>query len=307
MERMEREVTPATDVETAFRHGDWEEERRAVDAALVAASVPAARLAKFRACGAGCCVEYSQTAGTFRVRAFYCHDRFCLPCARSRAKKIEAALLDLTQGDKVRFITLTLARTDEPLQTRLSHLLKSFKRLRRQEFWKRGVRAGTAVVEITRGEHGDHWHVHLHALIVGTWVDQRELSAGWKEATDGSIIADIRLIRDRSSGVAYVAKYAGKAWSRQVLEDPDALIECVLALRGKRLLINFGDWHGRREVLCKVEHFDWKRVGWLNHIYADAVERKPWAVGLLQSLGFAVGRVSDRPVFVGSPPSWSGP
>jgi hypothetical protein len=307
MDRMEHEVLPATDVETAFRHGDWEEERRAVEAALGAACVPAARLAKFRACGAGCCVEYSQTAGKYRVRAYYCHDRFCLPCSRSKSKKIEAELVDLCRGETVRFVTLTRRATEESLQSSLDHLLLSFKKLRAQNFWKAAVRAGTAVVEVTRGANGTHWHVHLHALVIGGWLDQGELSAGWEKATGGSKIVDVRLVRDASVGVAYVAKYAGKGWSRSVLDDPDALIECVVSLRGRRLLIDFGDWYGREDQLCKVEHFDWKRVGWLNHIYADAVERKPWAVGLLQSLGFAVGRVADRPVFVGSPPSWSGP
>ncbi len=307
MDRIENEIRPATDVETAFRHGQWEEERRIVEAALVAANVPPARLAKFRACGAQCCVEYSKTAGKFRVRAFYCGDRFCVPCSRSRAKKIQAELVDLLQGETCRFVTLGRRDAGDSLQTALNHLLLSFKKLREQKFWQKSVRAGTAVVEITRGKNGDHWHVHLHALVVGGWLDQRDLSAGWEKATGGSKITHVRLVRDTARDVGYVTAYAGKGWSRDVLADPDALLECVLSLRKRRLLVDFGAWYGREDQLCKVRYFDWKRVGWINQIYADAMERKPWAVGLLQSLGFAVGSVGNRPIFVGAPTSWSGP
>jgi hypothetical protein len=307
MEKMEHEIRPATEAETAFRHGEWEEERRAVRAALLAANVPAARLAKFDACGAQCCVEYSHTAGKFRVRAFYCQDRFCLPCGRSRAKKIQAELVDLLQGETCRFVTLTRRDTGESLQTALNHLLKSFGKLRRQDFWLKSVRAGTAVVEITRGKNGDHWHVHLHALVVGGWLDRRELAAGWEKATSGSTVTHVRLVHDTARDVGYVTAYAGKGWSKDVLADHDALIECIISLRGRRLFFDFGDWYGRESQLCKVQHFDWKRVGWLGEIVADATAGNIWGRSVLASLGFAVGVNQGRPVFVGSPPSWSGP
>jgi hypothetical protein len=213
-------------------------------------------------------------------------------------------MMEWTQGQTLRFITLTLMRSDESLQSILNHLLKSFYRLRRQEFWKSAVRAGTAVVEITRGARGDHWHVHLHVLAVGTWLDQKTLSAGWESASNGSKIVDIRLIKDHEVGVAYVAKYATKGWSDSVLADPDALIECIVALRGRRLLIHFGEWYGRESPLCQVEVGEWKHVGWLRRIVADAVDREPHAVGVLAAIGYVVGWSEGKPVFLGANPPW---
>jgi hypothetical protein len=303
----EHDIRPASDIETAFRHGSWEEDRERVMQSLAAANMPTNRQEKFRHCGSQCVVEYSREAGKYRVRANYCGDRFCLPCSTSRSKKVKEELVALCKGQTVRFATFTLRASEDSLQTVLDHLLASFKRLRRQKIWLKSVRAGTAVVEITRGKNGTHWHVHLHALLIGTWLDQRALSAGWELASNGSTIVDIRVVRDAEIGVGYVAKYAGKGWSSQVLSNPEWLLECVISLRGRRLLIDFGDWYARDEQLCKVRHFDWKRVGRLDLIYADAIAKKPWATLLLGALGFAVGSVKGRPVFVGSPPSWSGP
>jgi len=305
--KRENKLVPACDVELAFRHGMWIADRDAVRAALVRANVPAARLERFDNCGAHCVVEYSPSAERYRVRASYCGDRFCLPCSTARAKKTMARMLDWTQGCRVRFVTLTLKRSDQPLKSVLDRLLKAFKKLRRQEFWLRAVKAGTAVVEITRGAARDHWHVHLHVLTVGTWLPVDELRAGWEIASEGSTVVDVRLIRDHQVGVAYVAKYAGKGWDQSVLEDADALLESVVALRGRRLLVNFGEWYDRDDQLCKAQPTDWKFIGRIRFVYEDALAGKPWGIGVLRALGYACGQVNGRPVFVGAALPWSGP
>lgn len=298
---------PASDVEEAFRHGEWLEDREKVRAALVASCVPLSRVERFEACGANCLVEYSPSLNKHRLRANYCQDRFCTPCSRRRSKEVAAEICELAKGERVRFATFTLKKSDMSLNATISRLLRCFRRLRDHEFWKKTVRAGVAVVEITRGKTGDHWHVHLHVLFIGGFIDHDELRAGWKKATGDSFIVDIRKVSDVERGVGYVAKYATKGWSNDVLADPDALIECVLSLRGRRLLIYFGDWHARDDQLCKAQVFDWKRVATLDVIYESALRGDQWAVGVFRSLGFAAGRVGTKPVFLGAGDVYSGP
>lgn len=300
-------IQPATPVETAFRHGLWAQDRERVIDGLRAANVPAARLEKFLACGSNCLVEYSPSTERYRVRASYCHDRFCKPCMVSKAKKLKENLLEWTQGQRVRFGTVTLEKTSQSLQDKTNHLLESFKKLRRQKFWKESVRAGIAIVEVTRGKKRDHWHVHLHFLIVGNWLDVDALREGWREASGGSFIVDIRSVQDHEVGVGYIAAYAGKGWDQTVLEDHDALIECIVSMRGRRLCFPFGDWYGRDDQLCKAQPNDWKRIERLGIIYRDAVAGEIWALTVFRALGYAAGGTDERPAFVGAVLPWSGP
>jgi hypothetical protein len=306
-ERRMLDPIPADDVETSFRHGRWSEGREKVIDALTAANVPASRLERFKCCGGGCVVEFSPSLGKHRVRANYCGDRFCEPCVKARSLRVRKSLLEWTQGETVRFLTLTLRGTDQPLQAVLSRLLSCFVKLREWKFWQSGVRAGAAVVEITRGGKGDHWHVHLHALLIGQWIDQRQLSDAWKKVTGDSSIVDIRPIRSNKDGVEYIAKYATKGWTWAILENPEWLLECIIALRGRRLFLTFGEWYGRQQILCKAGPADWKVVGRIGVIFAAAVAGEEWARAVFRSLGFAPGVAAGRPFFVGAEPPWSGP
>ena len=300
-------VQPADEVETAYRHGRWWNDRERVRQALIAGNVPVARVERFMACGSNCIIEYSPSLQKHRVRASYCKDRFCVPCSRARSKKISEQLIKRCEGSTVRFMTLTLRASSKPLNFVLSRLLSSFRKLRQQKLWRKCVAGGAAVVEITRGKNGSHWHVHLHALTVGTWINDDLLASGWKKATGDSSIIDVRLVRDPAKAVGYLAGYATKGWTQQVLSNPDWLLECILSLRGRRLLIPFGSWFGVDEVLRQVECDDWKRVGRLSVVFADAVAGQPYAVAVFRSLFTAAGVVSGRPVFTGIDPPWSGP
>ncbi len=306
-ERRMLDPIPADDVETSFRHGRWSEGREKVIDALTAANVPASRLERFKCCGGGCVVEFSPSLGKHRVRANYCGDRFCEPCVKARSLKVRKSLLEWTKGQRVRFLTLTLLASDQPLQAVLSRLLSCFVKLREWKFWKTGVKAGAAVVEVTRGEKGDHWHVHLHALLIGSFLDQRQLSDAWFKVTGDSKIVHIFSEQDHERGVSYVAKYATKGWTREVLEKPEWLLECIIALRGRRLFLTFGEWYGRQQILCQAGPADWKVVGRIGVIFAAAVAGEEWARAVFRSLGFAPGVAAGRPIFVGPEPPWSGP
>jgi hypothetical protein len=300
-------VQPATACETAFRHGHWIADRERVLAAMRAGNLPAARIDRFLACGANCVVEYSPSSERYRMRASYCHDRFCDACARSRGKKLRRQLEQWTDNRTIRFVTLTLRQTDQTCFEVLNHLLSSFVRLRAQNFWKSAVDGGVGVVEVTRGKKRDHWHVHLHVLVVGTWIDQIALSAGWEKASRGSFITDVFAVEDRERSLGYIAKYASKGWSETVLEDADALLECMLAMRGRRLLIPFGEWYNRPDDEPQDQPTDWKRIDRLGTIHRDAIRGEIWALTIFRALGFAAGGTDANPVFVGSEVEWGEP
>lgn len=252
--------------------------------ALKAADTPVNRVRRFAACGAASYVEYNPEEGRHRVKGFFCGDRFCRPCSTARSARGRRAVLAVAEGVFLRFVTLTLRANSDPLDVSLSRLLKSFANLRSAKIWKDNVKGGVAVVEIKRGRGSGLWHVHLHALIHGRRVDQADLSYAWLRATGDSFRVDIRAVREKEKGAAYVCKYLGKGFDQSVLASPEDLRECVIALGGRRLLIPFGDWFGRFGKPDAEPQQGWKLVGGLHSIIAAADAGQAWAQGVLLSL-----------------------
>ena len=277
-------VEPLSAIERSFRHRGWLADRRRVVDALANSGMSLAGLERFRECGGGAVVEIRADGTRHRVRGNYCGHRFCQPCARARARVVRDNLLRWINGQPVLFITLTLRQSTDSLVEVLDHLKDSFTRLRNQKFWKAAVKAAAAFTEITRGASGDHWHVHLHVLAVSRWVDQEQLSQQWEQATGGSFIVHVRRVQDTRKQVQYVASYATKGFSRDVVLDRDALIECIVSLRGRRLLSTYGGW-GR---LCMEEDqgdtIGWRRVGRLVEIVNNAARGCARSQAILRDL-----------------------
>lgn len=275
---------PITEGEEWFRHSGWVADRQRVQAALRAAAQPPSRVERFDNCGCDCIVEYSDELKSYRLRANYCHDRFCRPCARARALRIVENLTAAVGNERLRFITVTLARDERCLEDRMDDLLASFTRLRSCKAWRQAVTAGAYFIEITRGEHGDSWHVHIHALVTGSYLRQDVLSDAWRKASKGSFIVDIRKVADVGQGVGYVAKYATKGVDQSVMMDPAALAEAVLALKGRRLLGTFGLWRNLPELDISVDYRTYRRVGTMQSIFAAFKRGEAWARGALIGL-----------------------
>lgn len=303
------DIPPATATETDFRHGFWSADRNVTIEALRGCGVPESRLERFINCGSDCIIEVSDDGQAYRLRANYCRDRFCVPCANARAKVIAENLTTLAGASRLRFITLTRAADDLPLSKCIDELGDSFRRLRDMRDWRQAVSGGAAFIEITRGKEGTHWHVHLHMLVVGTFLAQDVLSRMWERASGGSRIVDIRAVPDKAGMVSYVAKYATKGFSHQIYSDRDWLMECILALRARRLLMTFGDWYGQGEDDITEDYRTWKRVGRLDQVASAAARGETWAHGVFLALkraievspeGIRFARAADNPI---GPPS----
>lgn len=303
LSRRERDLAsqtqPAQDAETSFRHRSWLPDRRRVIEGLARSGISLAGLERFLHCGAAASVEVNEAGTRHRLRANYCGHRFCKPCAAARARVVQDNLLKWVSAASVVFITLTLKASDDSLADVLDRLYSSFTKLRAQKDWKKRVSAGASFTEITRGASGKHWHVHLHVLAVCDWYDQKMLAEQWFKATGDSFIVDVRRVRDPVRQVRYVASYATKGFSRDVLLDQDALIECIVSLRGRRLLATFGRWGRLGMEDAANDAGSWRRVGSLVAIVAAAGRREQWAAGVLASLGvlavFDAGKVTFIP------------
>lgn len=195
-----------------------------------------------------------------------CRDRLCPRCARlhghALARTVERCIRSMNSP---RFITLTRTHDHSDLAAALTDLMQSFRRLRAQREWKSHVAAGVATIEVTRNRRTHTWHVHVHAVIDGTFWAQAELSKAWKVASGGSMIVDIRACHDRRAAARYIATYIAKA--PDIKDWPPSLVcEFAEGMHGRRLLLTVGGLHGGTpterddqqrprlvEVLCSVD------------------------------------------------------
>lgn len=234
---------PSTPEEETFRHSSWQPRRRKVWDSLQRCQRSTARLDRFAECGSGLWIGVSSETGDIALQSNCCHDRWCVPCQAAKAAVI-AEQIELALYKKVsRFVTLTLRHSPTPLTDQIDRLYDSFTRLRHRAFWKANVLGGVASLEVKLGRDG-LWHVHLHLICEGKYLDQRQLSREWHAVTGDSSIVDVRLVRDGAIGARYLTKYVTKPASAEVYEAPEKLDEMVLALGGRRLCLTFGSWRG---------------------------------------------------------------
>jgi len=226
-----------------FRHSGWARNRELVHAALVACGVSDARLNSFEVCGSETWVlRDPDDPDHYRLAGNFCHDRFCKPCAGQRSRRIAANLRKYLQPHAYRFLTLTLRSDTESLADLLNLLLRSFRTLRRTEWWRHLVRGGCGFVEIKWSQHKQRWHPHLHVILESAWLEKSLISGTWYRITGQSFIVDIRPIRDTDAAIGYITKYASKPLNNTFLARPERLQEAITALGGRRLCMTFGTW-----------------------------------------------------------------
>jgi len=223
------------------RHVKWEKRRKRVYEGMLLANVSFSRREAFRTCGAGFWVMQSRAdPKAYRACPDFCHDRFCEPCQNLRSKCIREGLKEQLTADCYRFLTLTIRHTDDPLSDQLTHLYRSFRRLRGTRLWKSVVAGGIAFLELTYNVHSGQWHPHLHCILSGKWIPAAELREKWKKATGDSHVIDVRLVRDKMQVATYVSKYATKAYTHRDNYPQDCLVEAIHSLRGRRTILSFG-------------------------------------------------------------------
>jgi hypothetical protein len=189
-------------------------------------------------------VKSDEPEPTYAVQADRCHDRFCPACARERGSRYAHRITQKIGTARVRFLTLTLKHTDQPLSQQLARLQKCFAALRRTVLWSRSVKGGVAIFEVKLSTRNVQWHPHLHILFVGSYLPQKLVAQAWLAITTDSFIVDVRQAKSPGDVASYVTKYVTKPIHGDVYRAPGCLDEAIQAFQGRRLATTFGTWRG---------------------------------------------------------------
>lgn len=201
------------------------------------------RVVRMSECASHGRVYIDGDGGDVHLWVHRCGDRICPLCSKFRSRQVAKQLKDYVRRARVlRHMCLTVQTFPQgSLSAALSHLMESFRRLKRTNQWVARVRGGVYVIEVTRGKKDDRWHPHLHLLVDGEFWQQRELSAVWEDCTRGSPVVWISRAEDRHA--LYLAKYAGKP--AEISHWPASCIrEYATVMHGRRMAQTFGDAHG---------------------------------------------------------------
>jgi len=236
----------------------------------------------------------------YRLRANYCHDRFCKPCATARAALVATNIAEIAPRGTLRFVTLTLAGDNKLLDETIDRIFKAFRRLRALPRWKRNVYGGAAFLETKWNDDVNRWHTHLHLIVEGDYYDKPQLREDWLKATGDSHIVHISLIRDKRATMRYALKYGSKGLDTATLRNPDRLVEAVRALHGRRLVTTFATWRGMKTKPEKTTG-EWNEIGRLGKMLDDAVDGNDDAIYVLSRLGIDSNRFGP-PVSEENPP-----
>ncbi len=170
----------------------------------------------------------------------YCKNRFCPVCSfrrtarvRRRLKALVATVVETKQA-RLKMVTLTIPNYADA-GAAANVLVRSFRALRRQKWWRDRVQGGVFVLEVT-GSVGS-WHVHMHAVVLSTYLDWNELKDRWEALTQAKGVYVQRI--PRKAAIDYLSKYLSKDGP----QDADGG-ELSAALRNYRLFQVFGNWHG---------------------------------------------------------------
>lgn len=258
------------DSDVIFRHSGWLPIRDKVHRALEVVYGQCPRLERFETCGTGAWVWRSATDdGHFKITADHCHDRWCLPCGRTRGRTIANNVLAYIQFKRLRFMTLTLRHRDEPLADSLDRLYNSFTKLRRSKDWRRYVNGGAAFVEIKHGLDRKTWHPHIHAIVEGRYYPHELLKAGWLKVTGDSYVVDIRPVTSDEHLLHYVTKYVSKPLHGSVYATEDTLQEAIIAMHGRRTCLTFASWRGL-DLTTHDDATEWLSIGPLSIVMDQA-------------------------------------
>jgi len=270
--------------EIIFRHSGWTRARARVLAALGRVEPGSDRQLRFEACGSHAWVyQAADDPSRLCIKADYCHDRFCVPCQTARNLRLRNELLLLLRGRTLRFVTLTIATPAMPLANALTKLLTSFRRLRDSKLWKAHITGGLAVLEVKRSSRSPRWHPHLHILCEGSFIPQRALSNAWRAITKTSFVVDVRYVGDNEKAAAYVTKYVTKPVASHVTHSEALLDEAILAMKGRRTVIQFGTWYGQ-DLFRHRDTTEWVALAPLNRVITDALAGHIPAADILKTL-----------------------
>lgn len=255
-----------------FRHSGWAHNRTLVYRALKRTGQSVSRISAFADCGAFAFVYQNlKPPFDYRLGGSSCRDRFCVPCAKDRARVLTTNVLTALQGTPARFLTLTLRVNHGPLATQIDRLYSCFGALRARAFWKKRVYGGCAFTEVKWSPKSAGWNVHVHCLLHGLYLPKPDVWRAWHKITGDSMIVDIKLVHDHDCIGRYVTKYVSKPLGNSYINRDSQFDELIRAMVGRRLCFTFGTWRGIKLTQCP-EPGDWINIGSFHSLLHQAFD-----------------------------------
>jgi hypothetical protein len=188
------------------------------------------------------------TCGEIKAVPVYCKNRFCPVCAQSRKFKIQERLrrlIDLekpTHSRRLKHLILTQKNSRDPAEG-ADRIVRAFKRLRQTALWKSKSISGAWVIEVTGSP--EHWHVHIHAVIISKFISVLELTDEWTKLTRATHVKLLEITPE--DAIDYLSKYVTKGKF-----NPLHVLEIAAALRSTRMFNVFGLWHNAKIAKVKL-------------------------------------------------------
>lgn len=205
-------------------------------------------------------VQHEETL-ELRIASRKCNQRWCPMCQKTKRWIIQSSVKAwAAKQPHLKFLTFTLKSTADSVEDQVSHLYKSFIKLRRTAFFKNKVRGGVWFFQITVNNSTGLWHPHIHVLVDSDYIPKRILKNAWLKITLDSHIIDIRKVSSPEKAAEYVARYA---------TIPADLLTCTIAqgaaliigLKGRRMCGCFGSARGLAlRPRTSDEPYSWRKV-----------------------------------------------
>lgn len=178
--------------------------------------------------------------GLLTVFSKKCHLRWCPVCAKQKGHMVATSLNEALEKQRgLRFLTLTIKSSVQPLPIQITDLYNSFKKLRRSSSWKKHVKGGLWFFQVTFDKKTSMYHPHIHCIVTGSYYPQPLLKSQWKAITGDSFVVDIRKITSRKAVYDDVSRYVSRPVQLSVIPESEWL-DVYDAFYGRRLCGSFG-------------------------------------------------------------------
>lgn len=286
-ERTPREdyaIPPLLTGEALFRHSGWRRQRQQTWEAMQRTNSMSMANYRFANCGSGAWIQVSAGGDKARCVCNCCHHRLCVPCQRAVGRTVRQNLVPHMKGKTVRFVTLTLRHNHNPLAAQITRLLACWSTLRRRKDIAPLFTGGVAVLETKVSDRDGLWHVHLHIIAEGSFVDQKQLAAAWYAITGDSSIVDVRAVGEQDKAAEYLTKYISKPIDASLYASPKRLDEYIIAITGRKTVSTFGTWRGLKLKARPKDDTVWKSQTSLLEFKRLLRSGDPWAKAVLMML-----------------------
>jgi|SRR5581483_4085286 len=184
----------------------------------------------------------------WKLIVWFCNRHGCRQCAARKTKRNGMAVLEYVGRRACHHLTLTVARTNTPLQRLLRHLRNSFRTLNRRPMWKRSIIGGIWFHDCTYDEYHERWGPHLHLVIEAADLQIEWIASAWLEITGDSWQVEATAIDQSCESRAGAVFYASKVAYQQFAHNAAAMREYLQAVKGLRKAQPFGAWYGRLKL-----------------------------------------------------------